>query len=104
VTATRIENVTAEQKRIGVTPTHAAAPVFDPRTLFPEASGAMNKTAIALSIIAAGGAGGVGIDDIERGFSERGQPLHRNYLFNITSRLKQQGRIEQRDRRYYLKP
>lgn len=66
-------------------------------------NGRINKTDLAQEIIAAGGPMGVGLDDLDAGFQARGIALQRNYLFNITSRLKHQSRIEQRGKRYFVK-
>jgi hypothetical protein len=78
----------------------AAQPVLSPDF---GGEGRVNKTDIAFHLISAKGPNGASVDDLEAGFKARGLVLHRNYLFNIASRLKQQGRIEQRAGRYFVK-
>jgi hypothetical protein len=60
-----------------------------------------NKTELARLIIAATGDNGMNADELQDAFAKRGYTLHRNYVFNIASRLKHQGKIEQRDGRYF---
>lgn len=62
-----------------------------------------NKTVLAAAIIGATGMQGASVSDLDMGFRQHGINLQRNYLFNITSRLKSQGKIEQRGGRYYVK-
>lgn len=40
---------------------------------------------------------------VREAFSEQGLDLSLNYVFNILSRLKKAGTIEQREGRYYIK-
>ena len=62
-----------------------------------------NKTAMAFDIVEAGEPNGVTAEDVQRGFEEKGMILNRNYVFNITSRLKGQKKIEQKGNRYFVK-
>lgn len=65
--------------------------------------GVTNKTELAFRVIAARSNAGMTADELQEEFAKRGYTLHRNYVFNIASRLKQQGKIEQREGRYYPK-
>lgn len=64
---------------------------------------ASNKTDIAFAIIKASGADGLETSDLDSALKARGLTFSKNYMFNITSRLKAQGKIDKRGRRYYAK-
>jgi len=99
----------AEERRQGKATTPAKTPTTQP-SLVPGmtrqaiiARPGSGKTSVALATIAAAGPNGVSADDIANALQRFGLHFKRNYVFNITSRLKQKELIDQRGKRYYLK-
>jgi hypothetical protein len=78
-------------------------PVVGPSHPRSVSSNGSNKTEVAVGVIASADGQGATADDIYAVFQERGIKAKRNYVFNITSRLKQAEKIEQRGGRFYLK-
>jgi sRNA-binding protein len=91
----------AEERRQGKTP--AKATPQQPSLVPGIAREQIDKTGLALSVIAAGGTHGVSADDIQLAFRNRGIDLNRNYIFNIAGRLKTRGKIDRRGGRYYVR-
>lgn len=100
------QTLAAEERRLGKTVTPAKPTTAQQPTLMPSMKiqrGKGDKTSVAFGAITQGGAQGVTVDDIEAALKAHGFDAKRNYIFNITSRLKQGGTIEQRGKRYYVK-
>jgi hypothetical protein len=97
------ERLLASEPRRGRRPKPKPQNVPLPLKPLASANNGHNKTAVAIQVIGRAADDGATAEDIWSAFQQHGLKAKKNYVFNITSRLKSKGRIDQRGDRFYLK-